>query len=800
MIFADAIIASRKNHFCVFTMECNKKIFLFFSFLLICLLTVFLSNDGEKAPAKLTPPTYQELLPWISENGEVYSESLELFLTETEKKKDFFQVRPVTFYGGQMLRKEKFIDGKLDVSLRKMKKISQKMTLPSGDNRFTVLARGTEADGEFARMKVSVGGDVLGEVEVSEAFKEYVFKKSLPEGPHEVRLSITNDFPEKREESRTLVVTWLKVDRVKINFSKARKEFIQRAKLDDPLNYPSSSPYLIRGKVFFSERLSLLLPPPGVASLNISIPEKAVLRFGVGMDMFDIENSSVSSELTVTFSEENGDDYEIYKGSIDPSWFLETQSWIEMEKDLSPLGNKSGRLIFKTSQSGSANESDIPNLFLISNPKILTPKRSSQPNVILLSIDTLRSDHLGLYGYGKPTSPFLDRFASESVVFQRAVAQAPETLPSHMAIMTSLFPGVHRMVKASPPSRLSSTLPVWSQIMKSIGYQTAGYTSGAEVSPIYGFNRGMEVYSSKWERSEIAFNKKGVRWIARTMGHPFFLFLHTYDVHTPYEPPPPYDTMFGSTDFKSRDEAAKKGMDALTRFNRNQKVALYDGEIRYVDSQIQRFMSRLKELDVYDNSLIIIASDHGEEFMEHGRLARHGHTLYNELLFVPLIIKFPKGKWGGTVINDPVESVDIMPTVLDFLETPSPKHIQGISLLNAIKNGGSPSTPAVKKRSVFSERLIQGSDLEVSVQTLTEKYYHRVVQSDEFYDISKDPLEQKNISGTRKNSELIFQNRIKSFKRKNKNLYSLSSGSSDAIQPEMDKETEDQLRALGYLH
>jgi len=699
-----------------------------------------------------------------------------------------------------MLRKEKFIDGMLDVSLRKMKTISQKMTLPSGDNRFTVLARGTKADGEFARMKVSVGGDVLGEVEVSEAFKEYVFKKSLPQGPHEVRLSITNDFPEKRKESRTLVVTWLKVDRVEINFSKARKEFIQRAKLDDPLNYQSSSPYLIRGKVFFSERLSLLLPPPGVASLNISIPEKAVLRFGVGMDMFDIENSSVSSELTVTFSEENGDDYEIYKGSIDPSWFLETQSWIEMEKDLSLLGNKSGRLIFRTSQSGSANESNIPNLLLISNPKILTPKKSNQPNVILLSIDTLRNDHLGLYGYGKPTSPFLDRFASESVVFQRAVAQAPETLPSHMAIMTSLFPGVHRMVKASPPGRLSAKWPIWSQIMKSIGYQTAGFTSGAEVSPIYGFNRGMEVYSSKWERSEIAFNKKSVRWIARTMGHPFFLFLHTYDVHTPYEPPPPYDTMFGSTEFKSRDEGAKKGMDALKRFNRNQKVALYDGEIRYVDSQIQQFMNRLKDLDVYDDSLIIITSDHGEEFMEHGQLARHGLTLYNELLFVPLIIKFPHGKWGGTVINDPVESVDIMPTVLDFLETPGPKHVQGISLLNTIKNGGSLVTPAAKKRSVFSERLIQGSELEVSVQTLTEKYYHRVVQSDEFYDISKDPLEQKNISGTRKNSEFIFQNRIKIFKRKNKNLYSLSSGPSDAIQPEMDKETEDQLRALGYLH
>jgi len=185
--------------------------------------------------------------------------------------------------------------------------------------------------------------------------------------------------------------------------------------------------------------------------------------------------------------------------------------------------------------------------------------------------------------------------------------------------------------------------------------------------------------------------------------------------------------------------------------------------------------------------------------MERGLMATHGHNLYNELLHVPLVMKFPKGKWSKTFINDPVGLADLLPTVLDYLEISPPKQIQGISLIKAIKNGGVDSS--LTKRIIFSERgWATDLGLEVSAQTLTEKYYQRAKKPDEFYDISLDPKEQKNIFGTRKEKESKFQDQVKKYKRNNKTLHLLSLDQQPSGTVDMDEELEDQLRALGYLH
>ncbi|MGB6338906.1 MAG: sulfatase-like hydrolase/transferase, partial [Candidatus Aminicenantaceae bacterium] len=193
----------------------------------------------------------------------------------------------------------------------------------------------------------------------------------------------------------------------------------------------------------------------------------------------------------------------------------------------------------------SREKADNSNLgyFLLANPRIISPTRAKEPNIVLISIDTLRRDHLSTYGYEKKTSPFLDSLASESAVFNNAIAQAPYTVTSHITMMTSLWPSAHQILTHDHQDRLSTKWLTLPQILKARGYQTAGFTGGGQVSAVYGFDRGMDVYDFEGGRSEVIF-PKAKEWITKTQGNPFFLFLHTYDVHMPYEPPPPFDNIF----------------------------------------------------------------------------------------------------------------------------------------------------------------------------------------------------------------------------------------------------------------
>lgn len=767
-------------------MKINKTIFP------LLILFLFSGCDAKEPP----PPTYQDLLPMIITKGKVQSELIDDFVLEKGKKKKYFTVLPTKYYGSELASKNKINFGRAAAYMWTNGTISQKMELPPGKNRFTVSARGKVVGGEFSKMEFFIDGESLGVVEVA-AQKRYSFEKELDEGLHEISIALING-GRVGKERRSLHIKWLLVDRVKVDYGKTLKKINRGIHIDDILNYGQYNPYLIRGKVGKASMNSLLLPPPGMASLEVNIPENAILKFTLGMENFGFEEWVSGSTISVTFTEKGGIKHLLYENSIDPS---NTKYWLwkNVEIDLSRLANKKGLLRFETSKLNT-ERSDF---LLIANPKIMAPASSHQPNVILISIDTLRKDHLSLYGYAKPTSPFIDKLSSESVVFKNAIAPAPYTLPSHMTMMTSLFPGTHQIVRENLTPRLSKHWLTLAQILKANGYQTAGFTGGGQVHPVFGFDKGMEAYGFKpKEKSEFTF-KKGKKWIAGTLGHPFFLFLHTYDVHTPYDPPPPYDKMFAPNYKGNIDnwKTPRKPINNQLDFNR--VISLYDGEIRYVDSQIQNLVSHLKEQGIYDNSLIIITSDHGEEFMERGLMAAHGHTLYNELLHVPLVMKFPKGKWSKTFINDPVGLADLLPTVLDYLEISPPKHIQGISLIKAIKNGGVDSS--LTKRIIFSERELRelgGTDLkmETSAQTLSEKYYQRVNKPDEFYDISLDPEEQKNIFGTRKERESNLQDQVKKYRRKNKTLHLLSLDQQPPSTVDMDEELEDQLRALGYLH
>lgn len=706
-----------------------------------------------------------------------------------EKKRilSFKDIRPVDMEGA-----EKFQAKNFDLLMSGTGEISQELDVPGGNNRIIVDARGTDFEGEPPRMRVRVDDMELGEADIHSEWDSYVFPMRLESGKHRISISFLNG-----EEQRTLIITNVRVGRVIFDDSEFIQTFMSRRLYDDTLNGSNKVPFVIMGKMKNVSRRSLLLPAPSQAEIMVTVPENAELQFGAGVDESVWHKKSSACEFLVLF-EENNTDHVLYREKFQPYHNEKQQRWLEINIELSEFQNKNGLLKFITSPLISREESDEDNLgyFLLANPRIVFPTRADEPNVILVSIDTLRRDHLGTYGYKKDTSPFLDSLASEAVVFENAIAQAPYTVTSHITMMTSLWPSVHQILTHEYQDRLSTSWLTLPQILKARGYQTAGFTGGGQVSAVYGFDRGMDIYDFEGEKSEVIF-PKAMEWIAKTRGNPFFLFLHTYDVHMPYAPPPPYDRIFdpeySGTITEWTEESVRISEPALY----NRILDLYDGEIRYVDAQIQRVVQFLKEEGLYENTILIVTSDHGEEFMEHGMMACHAHTLYNELLFVPLIIKFPKGQWAGRRISNSVALNDLMPTVLDFIDIPFPPHAQGETLLDYLE--GNVKTSA--QRPIFSERIVLRDDprTEIAVQTLSEKYYQRLGLPGEYYDLMNDSVEKHSLSESQRKKVSALEKGIQEYLSANGKLAKLAIETRGGRRQEMDKKTVEKLKALGYI-
>jgi hypothetical protein len=288
---------------------------------------------------------------------------------------------------------------------------------------------------------------------------------------------------------------------------------------------------------------------------------------------------------------------------------------------------------------------------------------------ILISIDTLRADHLGCYGYDRDTSPYLDALAARGVLFERAFSQIPATLESHMSIFTGLYPTEHGVV--SPVGTLSEEIETLPEIFRRHGFRTGGHTEGGYVHGGYGFARGFDDFSDAALKIESDVERTLARGLAflESLGEeePFFLFLHTYAVHDPYYPPEPYSSRYWEG---PPPPAFKATGPNFTAFNRGELEmsdealayyrASYDASIRYADERIGGFFADLERLDLADDTTVIITSDHGEEFREHGKMVHE--QVYRETLHVPLILLHPNVAEPRRV-SAIVESIDIAPTL-----------------------------------------------------------------------------------------------------------------------------------------
>jgi len=317
---------------------------------------------------------------------------------------------------------------------------------------------------------------------------------------------------------------------------------------------------------------------------------------------------------------------------------------------------------------------------------------SEQLNVIVISIDTLRWDHVGFHGYERNTTPTLDELASRSLVFERAYTSFSWTLVAHMSMLTGLHPSQHGVY--SENATLPEAVPTLAQRLRDEGWYTMGFHDSKWLEPRYGYDRGFDVYE-RHRGAQQAGAHVQYALEKRPKDKPFFLFLHLMDVHnkeldkpgcTVYEPPEPFDTLFlpeASERLAGLDaEAAWKGdLTDLTPEQHEALVALYDGGIRYVDTKLGEWLETWWRTGLLDRTLLIVTSDHGESLAQRNpAYGGHGYA-YEEGLRVPLLVHLPRDARGGERISSPVAHVDLLPTVLEALGLPADERLPGSSLL-----------------------------------------------------------------------------------------------------------------------
>jgi len=345
---------------------------------------------------------------------------------------------------------------------------------------------------------------------------------------------------------------------------------------------------------------------------------------------------------------------------------------------------------------------------------VVEPEIELQPTrgFIVVSFDTLRADHLGAYGYELPTSPVFDRLAARGTLFERMVAQYPSTLTSHMSIFTGLYPQEHQVL---PPSTvLSNSIPTLPELFQASGFRTAGHTEGGFVAGGYGFRRGFDEFTDTAYRADTDIERtfeRGLEFL-RSLEEDdrFFLFLHTYSIHDPYEPPDEYRQMFWSepapNTFDSSGENLRLvngGGLEITPVAVDYFRAMYDASIRYADDVLGRFVAELESTGLMNEITLILTSDHGEEFFEHGRMA---HTqVYLESLLVPLLVVHPQQSEGRRVAAL-VETVDLAPTLLDLAGLSEVPVTSGRSLV-PILEGADSTGPSQGYGEVFDVEFVR---------------------------------------------------------------------------------------------
>lgn len=432
-------------------------------------------------------------------------------------------------------------------------------------------------------------------------------------------------------------------------------------------------------------------------------------------------------------------------------------------------------------------------LLALSLPACRAAKR---PNVLLVSLDTLRADSLGSHGYHRDTTPFLDELAAEGMRFENAFVNTLATTPSHVSILSSQYQESHgvlwhsRREDGAEAVTIPESIPLLPEILAESGYLTLAVTDGGSFRARDGFARGFVEFDGSRARGVVRGSRRLLAMIDRHRDSkaPLFVLYHTYEIHAPYDPPPPYDTFFGDlpeSDFvpsagRLRALIDTAGQD-LTTADFDKIRRLYDGGIRFTDESLRSLFRGLDERGFFDDDyLVIVTSDHGEEFGERGGVLHRG-LLYEEFLHVPLILSAARAP-RGQVRTDLVNSIDIAPTILAYTGIEATPSMQGVDLLSQ------PPQPADRQMVIAQYRTRR-----YAVRTPVWKFI--AASSLELYDLTSDPGEITNLAAQHPDRVGEFQQIIERWRASQE-------GRRPDQQPagELTPEEVEEMRALGYLN
>ncbi len=659
----------------------------------------------------------------------------------------------------------------------------------------------------YQAIEIRMSSEGSGEVKIK--IGDYEAKRSLgPSGQYNVyHFDLDIDAP-KGSRALAIMPTNSLRDSVAIHSIKL---------IPKPANF--TKPY---GKDFLGKsdeyREAIYIHSPSVMTFSVAVASGSHLHVGLG---------SISKESAMTFrisiAGATGDLYS--KIVTDPD------QWADADIDLSRWAGKSVSLRLKA-------ESNRDGAIALWSSPILTARSqapSVRPNVLIYTIDTLRADHASVYGYSRNTTPFLKKLGASGIVFEDCQAQATWTKPSVASLMTSLYSFTHGII--GDADTIPSGATTIAEQLRRAGYVTASIVASPFVGRATGLERGFDYLlespvilrrhnqTKERDTDSEALNDIAFHWLDQHHEEPFFLYAHSTDPHAPYNPPPPFDSAFAkpaesaefTRDFLSfRNEkgygggmvlnpamAAKEGINA-DRFI-HQAIDRYDGEIQHNDRSLEFLIGKLKQLGVLENTIVIVVSDHGEEFFDHGWTA-HGHSVYQELTHSVLVMSYPKLFPVARRINEPVQLIDVMPTLLETLGLKPPQLIEGQSLV-PLALGRPFERQGLVVSSKFAAPHPMGLVPENQVDSFAIadskwKFIYRNkaakvgIKKVELYDRMVDLTELHDLSSQHtKDVEAMIGTLIQWIEAKNK----LREIVGHAGRTQLDQQTLNQLRSLGYL-
>ena len=429
-----------------------------------------------------------------------------------------------------------------------------------------------------------------------------------------------------------------------------------------------------------------------------------------------------------------------------------------------------------------------------------------RPNIILISLDTLRPDHLQIYDYHRETAPALAMLATQSVVFDNAFSQAPKTGPAHMSLFTGLYPSAHGVQNLDETDNraLSTEIPLMAETLQAAGYQTAGFTGGGHMGPTLGFDRGFDTFMTGGMQF-----RRAADWVRglSTEDQPFFLLVHTYSIHDPYLPEKRFQ-VFGSPDYSGEIIGDEEEMEALVgeawedqhqefweRVDADSEEDLtrlrdlYDGGILATDFQLNQLLGILQEHGVLEDALVVVLSDHGEEFKDHGGYLHE--SLYQENLRIPLLMRFP-GELGtglaGARVQSTVRLIDVLPTLMDYLAIDGEGRFQGESFLPLLEE-----PHRAVPQELLSEYPRRGHR---AIQLGAWKLIINPDGQEELYDLGADPSESNNLIDRHPEEAERLRRRLAQLVAESEGIQHLvMTGEARDLDPEVKR----QLEALGYI-